>query len=75
MMGQSRIDNLETLTTWETKDITRGQTKQIPQQRKLQGQSRIDNLETLATWETKDIGRGQTKQHSTTKKTVEAIKN
>jgi predicted membrane protein len=33
--GQSRIDNLETLATWETKDTRRGQTKQIPQQRKL----------------------------------------
>jgi hypothetical protein len=51
-----------TLATWETKDITRGQTKQIPQQRKLMGQSRIDHLETLATWETKDIRRVQTKQ-------------
>ena len=55
------MDNPETLATWETKDIRRGQTKQIPQQRKLQGQSRIDNLETLVTWETKDIRRGQTK--------------
>ena len=69
------MDNPETLATWETKDIRRGQTKQIPQQRKLQGQSRIDNLETMATWETKDIRRGQTKQNSTTKKTVGAIKN
>ena len=75
MQGQSRIDNLETLKTWETKDITRGQTKQIPQQRKLQGQSRIDNLETLPTWETKDIRQGQTKQNSITKKIVGAIKN
>jgi hypothetical protein len=28
-------NNLETLATWETKDIRQGQTKQIPQQRKL----------------------------------------
>jgi hypothetical protein len=32
---QFLIYNLETLATWETKDIRRGQTKQIPQQRKL----------------------------------------
>jgi hypothetical protein len=41
----------------------------------LEKKRRMDNPETLATWETKDIRRGQTKQHSTTKKTVGAIKN
>jgi hypothetical protein len=35
--GQSRIDNLETLATWETKDIRRGQTKQNSTTKKTVG--------------------------------------
>jgi hypothetical protein len=36
-VGQSRIGNLDTLATWETKDIRRGQTKQNSTTKKTVG--------------------------------------
>jgi hypothetical protein len=64
-MGQSRIDNPETLATLCTHDTGRRQTKQ--------GQSRIDNPETLATLCTHDTGRRQTKRNTTQKTDIDTV--
>jgi hypothetical protein len=51
----------ETLTTLNTQDTGRRQTKQI-NVRKTKEQSRMNSPETLTTLNTQDTGRRQTKQ-------------